>query len=253
MCIQRPVGPAELAVVFCHCLRVSRILLHLHFRPPCSSAQGRFPSFSSCWGGVPWLLALICGSFWVFTVLSLHASVLGFSMSAPFPEVCFSLRLCWAPVCLGLTWFLCTVACFAMSFLLHVFLGQFLGPLGGYPFFFFFLGSPSHVRTFDWVLRVLFLSPELCSLQCFDIIFGSCGPFGLAGFLSLHGMFSLQWLRCSGRALCSFLSGPSFVLVPLPLWACLPALLCSFCPTFRWPLLVFRWVAGVFSLSAALL
>ena len=54
-------------------------------------------------GGVPWLLALICGSFWVFTVLSLHASVLGFSMSAPFPEVCFSLRLCWAPVCLGLT------------------------------------------------------------------------------------------------------------------------------------------------------
>ena len=144
MCIQRPVGPAELAVVFCHCLRVSRILLHLHFRPPCSSAQGRFPSFSSCWGGslvtgfdMRFFLGfygafLTCFCAWVFHVCS-------FSGGLFFPPALLSARMSgldMVPLC-------CCV--FAMSFLLHVFLGRFLDPLGGgYPFF---MGSPSHVRT----------------------------------------------------------------------------------------------------------
>merc|ERR1712030_17329 len=56
---------------------------------------------------------------------------------------------------------------------------------------------------------LLFLSRDFCSLQCFDMIFRPCSPFGLAGLMSLryivlHTVVGVV-LPFLGRALCSYL------------------------------------------------
>ena len=153
VCVRRPAGPAVLAVVFCPCLRVSRILLHLHFRPPCSSAQGRFPSFSSCWGGslvtgfdMRFFLGfygafLTCFCAWVFHVCS-------FSGGLFFPPALLGARVSGldvVPLC-------CCVFCHEFS--TACFLRAVSGPSWG--------GIPSFSSF--WV-----------PLPMFALLIGSCG------------------------------------------------------------------------------
>ena len=118
---------------------------------------------------------------------------------------------CWTSVLLGSTGFLCAVACFAVSLLLHVFMDSFWTPLGvsllfllsGFPFpcshFVFWIGS-----------RGLCFCP-----RNFVPCNASTSSSGLAARLVLLGScLFVAFSPYSGRGVLP--SGPGFVLVPLP-------------------------------------
>ena len=197
LCIRRPAGPAVLAVLPLPLLRVSHVLPHLHFRSLVlrlwavsrpSPPVGGFPG--------SWLTCAVLSGF--FQRIPFMLLRLG-SVSAPFPEVCYPFRLLLDVRPSGLDRFPLCCCMFCRESSTACFHGQFLDPLGGVPSFSsFWVPLPMFALcVLDWVPGSLFLSAELCSLQCFDIIFGSCCPFGLAGFLSLRCILSLKWSRCS--------------------------------------------------------
>ena len=81
VCIRRPAGPAVLAVLSSALVTCFSRSSSPTLSVTCPSALGRFPSFASRWG-VPWFLAYVCGSFWVFSAHSFHASALGFRVGS---------------------------------------------------------------------------------------------------------------------------------------------------------------------------
>ena len=209
VCIRLPAGPAVLAVLPLPLLRVLTFFLTYTFGH-LSFGSGPFPVLRLPLGGslIPGLrVRFFLGFFSAF----LSCFCAWVPCRLPFRRSVIPSGSCWTSVLLGSTGFLCAVACFAVSLLLHVFMDSFWTPLGvsllfllsGFPFpcshFVFWIGS-----------RGLCFCP-----RNFVPCNASTSSSGLAARLVLLGSCLFVALPpYSGRGVLP--SGPGFVLVPLP-------------------------------------